>query len=188
MHNFQDQGAAVRAAAARLLWQVLDQGQALSGPLNQAQQQFGDSRDRALLQQLTMGVLRDFPRFDALARLLLEKPLAGSARPLHFLLLVGLWQLRDSRIPPHAAVAATVAAAALLRAPGLKAMVNAILRRYQRQRLASNLGMMSAMEAFKRLFGSRSLAVNWLRNTGMRRLNSISTIKKIIINTALGVS
>ncbi|OZY87180.1 2-octaprenyl-6-methoxyphenyl hydroxylase [Cellvibrio mixtus] len=63
-----------------------------------------------------------------------------------------------------------------------------ILRRYQRQRLASNLGMMSAMEAFKRLFGSRSLAVNWLRNTGMRRLNSISAIKKIIINTALGVS
>ena len=55
-------------------------------------------------------------------------------------------------------------------------------------RLASNLGMMSAMEAFKRLFGSRSLAVNWLRNTGMRRLNSISAIKKIIINTALGVS
>lgn len=133
MLDFPDQGAAVRAAAARLLWQVLDQGQALSAPLGQAQQQFGDSRDRALLQQLTMGVLRDFPRFDALARLLLEKPLAGSARPLHFLLLVGLWQLRDSRIPPHAAVAATVAAAALLRAPGLKGMVNAILRRYQRE-------------------------------------------------------
>lgn len=63
-----------------------------------------------------------------------------------------------------------------------------ILRRYQRQRLASNLGMMSAMEGFKRLFGSHSLAVNWLRNTGMRQLNSVAAIKKIIINTALGVS
>ncbi len=63
-----------------------------------------------------------------------------------------------------------------------------ILRRYQRQRLAGNLGMMSAMEAFKRLFGSRSLAVNWLRNTGMRQLNSTNAIKKVIINTALGVS
>jgi 2-octaprenylphenol hydroxylase len=62
-----------------------------------------------------------------------------------------------------------------------------ILRRYQRQRLAANLGMMSAMEAFKRLFGSRSLAVNWLRNTGMRQLNSVQAIKKVIINTALGV-
>lgn len=63
-----------------------------------------------------------------------------------------------------------------------------ILRRYQRQRLAGNLGMMSAMEGFKRLFGSRSLAVNWVRNTGMRQLNSVAAIKKIIINTALGVS
>jgi 2-octaprenylphenol hydroxylase len=63
-----------------------------------------------------------------------------------------------------------------------------ILRRYQRQRLASNLGMMSAMEAFKRLFGSRSLAVNWLRNTGMRQLNSVAALKKMIINLALGVS
>ncbi|HSC68621.1 MAG TPA: 2-octaprenyl-6-methoxyphenyl hydroxylase [Cellvibrio sp.] len=63
-----------------------------------------------------------------------------------------------------------------------------ILRRYQRQRLAANLGMMSAMEGFKRLFGSNSLSVNWLRNTGMRKLNSVPAIKKIIINTALGVS
>lgn len=63
-----------------------------------------------------------------------------------------------------------------------------ILRRYQRQRLAGNLGMMTAMEGFKRLFGSRSLSVNWLRNTGMRQLNSVAAIKKIIINSALGVS
>lgn len=70
---------------------------------------------------------------------------------------------------------------------GLPLTDYSILRRYQRQRLASNLGMMSAMEAFKRLFGSRSLAVNWLRNTGMRQLNSTQAIKKIIINTALGV-
>ncbi|HCS63685.1 MAG TPA: 2-octaprenyl-3-methyl-6-methoxy-1,4-benzoquinol hydroxylase [Cellvibrio sp.] len=63
-----------------------------------------------------------------------------------------------------------------------------ILRRYQRQRLAGNLGMMTAMEGFKRLFGNRSLSVNWLRNTGMRQLNSVAAIKKIIINSALGVS
>jgi len=63
-----------------------------------------------------------------------------------------------------------------------------ILRRYQRQRLAGNLGMMSAMEGFKRLFGDRTLAANWLRNAGMRQLNSVAAIKKIIINTALGVS
>ncbi len=61
-----------------------------------------------------------------------------------------------------------------------------ILRRYQRQRLAGNLGMMSAMEAFKQLFGSRSLGINWLRNTGMRQLNSIPAVRKFIVNSALG--
>lgn len=61
-----------------------------------------------------------------------------------------------------------------------------LLRRYQRERLASNLGMMSVMETFKRLFGSRALSINWLRNTGMRQLNSLSAVKKMIINKALG--
>lgn len=70
---------------------------------------------------------------------------------------------------------------------GLPLSDESILRRYQRQRLAGNLGMMSAMEAFKRLFGNQSLAVNWLRNTGMRQLNSIPAIKKVIVNAALGI-
>jgi len=62
-----------------------------------------------------------------------------------------------------------------------------MLRRYQRQRLAGNLGMMSAMEAFKRVFGSDSLAINWLRNSGMRQLNSFAALKKIIVRSAMGL-
>ncbi len=63
-----------------------------------------------------------------------------------------------------------------------------ILRRYQRQRLAGNLIMMSAMEAFKRLFGSQSLMLTWLRNAGMRQLNSLTELKKIIVKAAMGLS
>lgn len=62
-----------------------------------------------------------------------------------------------------------------------------ILRRYQRQRLAGNLVMMSAMEAFKRLFGSESLMLTWLRNSGMRQLNSLTELKKIIVKAAMGL-
>lgn len=62
-----------------------------------------------------------------------------------------------------------------------------ILRRYQRQRLAGNLIMMSAMEAFKRLFGSDSLMLTWLRNSGMRQLNSVTELKKIIVKAAMGL-
>ena len=63
-----------------------------------------------------------------------------------------------------------------------------ILRRYQRQRLSGNLIMMSAMEAFKRLFGNESLMLTWLRNSGMRKLNSLTELKKIIVKTAMGLS
>ena len=81
-------------------------------------------------------------------------------------------------------------AAELIRAHqrGLPLHDYSILRRYQRQRLAANLTMMSAMEGFKRLFGSRDLAVNWLRNTGVRWCDQQPALKKIIINAALGVS
>jgi len=63
-----------------------------------------------------------------------------------------------------------------------------ILRRYQRQRLAGNLMMMSAMEAFKRLFGSESLMLTLLRNSGMRQLNSLTELKKIIVKAAMGLN
>ena len=62
-----------------------------------------------------------------------------------------------------------------------------VLRRYQRQRLTNNLLMMSAMEAFKRLFGSKSLTISWLRNTGMHQLNSLTELKKIIVKAAIGL-
>jgi 2-octaprenylphenol hydroxylase len=62
-----------------------------------------------------------------------------------------------------------------------------ILRRYQRQRLAGNLGMMGAMEGFKRLFGNRSLALCWLRNTGMQQLDSLPLFKNAVARRAMGL-
>jgi 2-octaprenylphenol hydroxylase len=61
-----------------------------------------------------------------------------------------------------------------------------ILHRYQRQRLTGNLLMMGAMEGFKQLFGSRSLAVTLLRNTGMREMNSLPLLKNFIVKQVMG--
>ena len=69
---------------------------------------------------------------------------------------------------------------------GLSLSDYSLLRRYQRARLGGNLAMMGAMETFKHLFSSRSLTVNWLRNTGMRQLNSVTAAKKMLIKAALG--
>ncbi|CAH0532273.1 Ribosomal RNA small subunit methyltransferase B [Vibrio stylophorae] len=122
----------IRAVAAQVIYQVVDQGQSLSQALPQAQQQVAP-RDQALLQEICYGVLRWLPRFEAIANQLMDKPLKGKQRVLHHLILVGLYQLSQMRIPAHAAVAETVAAAQALKAPRLKGLINAVLRNFQRQ-------------------------------------------------------
>ena len=62
-----------------------------------------------------------------------------------------------------------------------------ILRRYQRQRKTSNLGMMGLMEGFKRLFASDDLGVRYLRNAGMKHLDQLPLLKNTIIRQAMGL-
>ncbi len=121
----------VRAAAARVLYQVVDQGQSLSQQLPLAQQHIAP-RDAALLQEICYGTLRWLPRLEHIVQALIDKPLKGKQRVFHHLLLVGLYQLGYMRIPAHAAVAETVNATKTLKRPQLRGLINAILRNYQR--------------------------------------------------------
>ncbi|QUM78363.1 16S rRNA (cytosine(967)-C(5))-methyltransferase RsmB [Moritella sp. 24] len=121
-----------RASAAKVLYQVVDRGQSLTTALPIAQQLL-PAKDRALLQEICYGVLRWLPRLEFISRQLMSKPLTGKQRPVHFLILVGLYQLKFMRIPAHAAVAETVNAIKVLKSPKLSGLVNAILRNYQRQ-------------------------------------------------------
>src|SRR5690606_6838843 len=67
---------------------------------------------------------------------LLDKPLKSKDSVIGALLAVGLFQLMESRVPAHAAVSLTVEAARSLRMPKYASVVNAILRNFQRRRLA----------------------------------------------------
>ena len=58
----------------------------------------------------------------------------------------------------------------------------------QRRRKADNLLMMSLMEGFKRLFGSRRPSLHVLRNAGLRQVDGMGTLKRLIARQALGVS
>ncbi len=125
----------VRAAAAKVIYQVVDQGQSLSNVLPAAQQEVRE-RDQALLQEICYGVLRWLPRLESITNHLMDKPLKGKQRVFHHLILVGLYQLGHMRIPAHAAVAETVDATKTLKKPQLRGLINAILRNYQRQQEA----------------------------------------------------
>jgi len=60
------------------------------------------------------------------------------------------------------------------------------LKRFQRRRKTENTQMIMAMQGFKRLFAARDLHVLLARNEGMRQLNNIESIKKLIVAQALG--
>lgn len=122
----------VRALAAKVLNQVVEQGQSLSHALPVAQKDL-NPKDKALLQVLCYGVLRTLPRLDFFCRSLMQKPLKGKQRAMHFLILVGFYQLLYTRIPSHAAVGETVNGVKALKAPGLKGMVNGVLRSFLRE-------------------------------------------------------
>lgn len=126
-------GAAARAAAALALRAVRDRGRSLTEALKELPP-LADERDRPLVQELCYGTLRTLPRLEALADLLLHKPLKRDDGDLLALLLIGLYQLTDTRVPDHAAVAATVEAARTLGKVWASALMNALLRRFLRER------------------------------------------------------
>ncbi|WP_373185881.1 16S rRNA (cytosine(967)-C(5))-methyltransferase RsmB [Halopseudomonas sp.] len=121
-----------RLAAANALATVMA-GKASLGTSLPAQLQHVSDRDQALAQELAFGTARWFQRLDGLANALLDKPLKAADRDLHALLLVGLYQLLFTRIPAHAAIDETVDSARVLKKPWAKGMLNAVLRRAQRE-------------------------------------------------------
>lgn len=126
----------VRGAAAQVLQRVLIHGQSLSEAQDpEARRRLG-AADGALLQELCYGVCRWYGRLDAIAGRLLDRPMKRKDGDVQMLLLLGLYQLIETRIPPHAAVAATAEAARGLGKPWAVGLINAVLRRFQREQAA----------------------------------------------------
>src|SRR5690554_7658547 len=90
-------------------------------------------RDQALARELAFGTARWYFRLQGLAEQLLQKPLKAADRDIHALLLVGIYQLLYTRIPGHAAISETVDAAVRLKKAWAKGLLNAVLRRVQRE-------------------------------------------------------
>jgi 16S rRNA (cytosine967-C5)-methyltransferase len=149
----------VRAAAAGVIGDVLG-GQSLNQTLPARQEQVGE-RDRALLQQLCYGTLREAPRLQAVLAQLLDKPLRDKDRDITALLLCGLYQLDSTRVPDHAAVAATVNATRVLKKPWAKGMTNAVLRRYLRERESLALALDAAAAASHPAWLYKKILAQW---------------------------
>lgn len=131
--NTRPSAAAIRAQAARVLRAVIYEGQFLDRAMENQCRNWQAS-DRAYLQQLCYGSVRWGWRLLALAEQLLSKPLKDKDADVHMLLLVGLYQLVYMRTPSHAAINETVQASRKLKKNWAAGLINACLRKFERQR------------------------------------------------------
>lgn len=130
-----DKGARPRAVAAQVLDAVLHRGHSLKAELARALPGLADVRDRALVEAICFAALRQRARAEAALQGWVPRPLGRRDGELRALLHAGFAQLDPLGLPPHAAVDATVGAARLLGRAHQRGMVNALLRRAQREGL-----------------------------------------------------
>ena len=128
----KQQKQSARATAARVIAEVVQKKHSLNAVLTAALPLLPEN-ERSLCQQLCYGVLRWHPQLDAISQQLLSKALKAKDADIAALLLCGLYQLRDLRIPSHAAISETVNATKTLGKQWAKGLINASLRNYQRQ-------------------------------------------------------
>lgn len=122
-----------RDTAVQVLLQVTAKGRSLATVLPDQLPKLPVA-ERGLCQELSYGTLRWQPRLEQILKRLLNKPLKAKDRDIHTLMLVGLYQLDQLGIPHHVAVSETVAVTKRLKKVWARGLVNAVLRRFLREK------------------------------------------------------
>ena len=122
-----------RAVASQILSKVFEDHQSLSMLVSIELDEMADQRERAFAQALCYGVLRHYNSLNFILSVLLDKKFKKKDGDIRALILIGLYQIHHMRTPDHAAVSATVESCMELKKHWAKNLINAILRRYQRE-------------------------------------------------------
>ena len=136
-----------RAHAALTLVSVIKYSCSLDLALAKTFENVKEQKERSFIQALCYGVLRLYPRLEFLALQLLQKPLKEKDIDIKLLVLLGIFQLDYMRTADHAAVSATVDACQALKKNWAKGLVNAVLRRYQREKTELGLSLINTPSA-----------------------------------------
>lgn len=122
---------APRTFSYRALRLVLEAGQMTDEALKESRLSELATRDRAFVRALLMAVLRDYGRLEKILRPMLKDP--NKMPPeVWAMLLLGTAQLLVLKTPPHAAVNETIELAVRENMGGFKGLLNAVLRRVDR--------------------------------------------------------
>lgn len=129
----------LRGIAAQIITEVIIHHKSLTAALTQSVDHLLSEKELGLLKELCFGTLRWYHRLNSLAQQFIKIPLKQKDQDIYSLILLGLYQLLFLRIPPHAAVSETVAAAYALKKPWAAKLINGVLRQYQRDAEAITL-------------------------------------------------
>ncbi|MGA8260736.1 MAG: 16S rRNA (cytosine(967)-C(5))-methyltransferase RsmB [Arenicellales bacterium] len=124
---------AARAAAAGVVLDVAYRGVSLDALLADRAALL-NGEDRGLFLELSYGALRWFWRCKGVMDRLVDRPLRRRDQVIEALMIVGVYQLDQMRLPPHAAIHTTVESCAALGRAGFRGLVNGVLRNFQRRR------------------------------------------------------
>lgn len=122
----------LHARAVKVLSQVVDQGRSLNQCLPP---QLADltPAQRGRLQDWCFGTCRWWFRLNHELDSRLSRPMRRADQAIRYLMLIGLYQLRHSKTPPHAVLNECVSACRGLGHSPLTGLVNGVLRQAQRE-------------------------------------------------------
>ena len=126
-----------RLVAVKWLVRVVEKGRSVNellspGQVNQAQQEL-NPQQRSLAKQCLFGCLRYYHQLNTVANTLLSKPFKPKDTDLAMVVILGLYQLKYLSTPDHAAISESVELTRSLNKSWASAVVNGVLRRYQRE-------------------------------------------------------
>ncbi len=120
-----------RLIAIRNLAAVLD-GRSLDAVLPASTAALPEQQ-RTLARELSYGLCRWYRQLHAVVAARLKKPLRSKDRDIRLLMLLGVYQLMHTRVPPHAAVSTAVDLTRQLGRAWAGKLVNGVLRAVQRE-------------------------------------------------------
>jgi 16S rRNA (cytosine967-C5)-methyltransferase len=125
--------ASARSLSAHAVARVLREGITLDASLKQALAA-ADGSLHASVRSLSYGAVRGYYRHEAILGMLLSQPVRSLDFLVRALLSVALYELEDARTPEYAVVDAAVECAKATDAVRAAGLINAVLRRYLRER------------------------------------------------------
>jgi 16S rRNA (cytosine967-C5)-methyltransferase len=125
--------AGARSVAAHAVARILREGVTLDAALHDALAATPAALGPAV-RSLSYGAVRGYYRHEAILSRLLSQPVRSLDLLVRALLSVALFELEDARTPEYAVVDAAVKAAKATDAARASGLVNAVLRRYLRER------------------------------------------------------